>query len=129
MEELSYEEFIRLISEGTSKENALEARKNCPVNSVLNMLQGKWKNHVLFEMCAHEKVRFGGLKKALPDITNAMLTNTLRELEADGLVNRKQFNEIPPHVEYSLTEKGRDLMPIFYEIFSWGMKYNTVENS
>lgn len=68
-------------------------------------------------------------KKALPEITNVMQTNTLRELEADGLVNRKQFNEIPPHVEYSLTEKGRDLMPIFYEIFIWGMKYNAVENS
>lgn len=120
---MSYADFIELISKGTSGEDALKARQNCPVNYVLNILQGKWKNHVLFEMCAHETVRFGELKKALPEITNTMLTNTLRELEADGLVNREQFNEIPPHVEYSLTDKGRGLMPIFYEIFVWGMKY------
>lgn len=53
-----------------------------------------------------------------------MLTSALRELEADGFIHREQFNEIPPHVEYSLTEKGRDLMPIFYEIMRWGFKYD-----
>jgi len=53
-----------------------------------------------------------------------MLTATLRELETDGLVNRVQYNEIPPHVEYSLTEKGNDLLPIFYEIAKWGVKHN-----
>lgn len=120
---LSYEEFINMIKQGTPQENPLEVRKNCPVNEVLNMLQGKWKNHVLFEMCAHDTVRFGGLKKAFPEITNAMLTNTLRSLETEGLVKREQFNEIPPHVEYSLTEKGRELMPLYYEIYVWGMKY------
>ena len=52
-----------------------------------------------------------------------MLTSTLRELEKDGFITRKQFNEIPPHVEYSFTQKGRDLMPIFYEMTMWGMKW------
>ena len=52
-----------------------------------------------------------------------MLTNSLRELEADGLVSRIQFNEIPPHVEYSLTEKGNALLPIFYEMTMWGLQY------
>ena len=75
-------------------------------------------------MCAHESVRFGELKKALPEITNTMLTSTLHELEANGLVNRKQFNEIPPHIEYSLTLKGKELMPVYYEIFVWGKKYD-----
>lgn len=51
------------------------------------------------------------------------LTSALRELEADGFVHREQFNEIPPHVEYSFTERGRDLMPIFYEIMKWGVKH------
>lgn len=120
---LSYEEFINMIKQGTPQENPLEVRKNCPVNAVLNMLQGKWKNHVLFEMCAHETVRFGELKKAFLEITNAMLTNTLRSMEEEELVKREQFNEIPPHVEYSLTEKGRELMPLYYEIYVWEMKY------
>ena len=56
-------------------------------------------------------------------ITNTMLTNALKELEEDGLVHREQFNEIPPRVEYSLTEKGQDLLPVFYAISQWGMKY------
>lgn len=120
---LSYEEFINMIKQGPPQENPLEVRKNCPANAVLNMLQGKWKNHVLFEMCAHETVRFGELKKAFPEITNAMLTNTLRSLEEEELVKREQFNEIPLHVEYSLTEKGRELMPLYYEIYVWEMKY------
>jgi DNA-binding HxlR family transcriptional regulator len=52
-----------------------------------------------------------------------MLTNTLRELEADGIVIRGQFNEIPPHVEYSLSEKGQEIIPIFYEMYLWSRKY------
>ena len=68
-------------------------------------------------------MRFGELRKALSGITNTMLTNVLRDLEADGLVDRIQYNEIPPHVEYSLTDKGRDLLPVFYAITDWGLKY------
>ena len=63
------------------------------------------------------------LKKELPGIINTMLTNSLRELERDGFINRVQFNEIPPHVEYSFTEWGRDLMQIFYQIMLWGFKH------
>ena len=77
----------------------------------------------LYELCIHDTVRFGTLKKELPGITNTMLTNSLRELERDGFINRVQFNEIPPHVEYSFTERGRDLMPIFYQIMLWGFKH------
>lgn len=65
----------------------------------------------------------GELKKALTPITNAMLTNALKELEADGLVHREPYSEIPPRVEYTLTPKGRDLLPVFYAICQWGMKY------
>ena len=56
-------------------------------------------------------------------ITNTMLTTSLRELESDGLISRKQYNEIPPHVDYSFTQKGKDLLPIFYEMTKWGFKY------
>ena len=71
----------------------------------------------------HDHVRYGEFKKALPEITGSMLSTALKELEADGFIHREQFNEIPPHVEYSFTEKGRDLQPIFYAIMVWGFKH------
>ena len=90
---------------------------------VVTMLQGKWKLQVIYELIIQSPMRFGELRKALSGITNTMLTNVLRDLEADGLVDRIQYNEIPPHVEYSLTDKGRDLLPVFYAITDWGLKY------
>ena len=68
-------------------------------------------------------MRFGELKKLLKPITNTSLTNALKELEKDELVQRIQYNEMPLRVEYSLTEKGQDLLPVFYAISQWGMKY------
>ena len=117
-EVMSYEEYLEQVKFGIATESG-----NCPVTSVILMLQGKWKNQVLYELGMHDTVRFGELKKALPEVTNTMLTATLRQLEADGLIRRQQFNEIPPHVEYSLTEKGKDLSPIFYAMMVWGFKY------
>ena len=64
-----------------------------------------------------------GTEKVLKPITNTALTNALKELETDELVQRIQYNEMPLRVEYSLTEKGRDLLPVFYAISQWGMKY------
>lgn len=116
---MTYQEFKQKVKEGIFDENG-----ECPVTPVLKMLQGKWKNQVLYELCMQDTVRFGGLKKALPGITNTMLASVLKELEADGLVKREQFNEIPPHVEYSFTKKGRDLLPIFYIMMNWGFEYN-----
>ncbi|CUN75280.1 winged helix-turn-helix transcriptional regulator [Mitsuokella jalaludinii] len=115
---MSYEEYLRKVKTGI-----LTDRGNCPVTPLLKMLQGKWKAQVLYEFCIYDTVRFGVLKKDLPDITNTMLTKTLRELEADGLITRRQFNEIPPHVEYSFSSIGRDLLPVFYAIMCWGFKH------
>ena len=98
---------------------------NCPVTPVVQMLQGKWKLQILYELCIKCPMRFGELKKVLKPITNTALTNALKDLEADELVQRIQYNEIPLRVEYSLTEKGRDLLPVFYAISQWGMKYIT----
>ena len=95
----------------------------CPVTFLLNKIQGKWKNHVLYEMCIYDTVRFGTLKKDLPEITNTMLSQTLKELEKDGFITKKEFNEVPPHTEYSLTKMGKDLLPIFYEMTKLGFKY------
>lgn len=95
---------------------------DCPVRRTLELLSGKWRTHIIYELCKNNSMRFGELKKAYPHITNTMLTNTLRDLESLGIVHREQFNEIPPHVEYSLTEKGKELLPIFFEISKWGEK-------
>lgn len=115
---MSYKEFLSRVKEGIVTPSG-----NCPVAPVLLLLQGKWKSQVLYELCVNDVVRFGQLKKNLPGITNTMLTSTLRELEAEGVIVRKQFNEIPPHVEYSFSQKGKDLMPIFYAMMNWGFKY------
>ena len=117
-EVMSYEEFLQRIKTGIVTEAG-----NCPITPLLLILQGKWKNQVLYELCIKEPIRFGELKKNLVGITNTMLTNSLRELETDGLISREQFNEIPPRVEYSFTQKGRDLMPVFYAMMNWGFKY------
>lgn len=115
--QVTFEEYVKIASSSTT------ASGDCPVTSLILMLQGKWKNQVIFAMSLNDTIRFGQLKKEVAGITNTMLTNTLRELEADGLIYREQFNEIPPHVEYSLTEKGRNLFPIFYEMLKWGLHY------
>ena len=115
------------VSDGTDlaniKKGIVTKDGNCPVTPLLVMLQGRWKSQLMYEMCIYDTVRFGQLKKDLPGITNTMLTKSLRELEEDGLIHREQFNEIPPHVEYSLTEMGRDLLPVFYAIMNWGFKH------
>ena len=97
-EVMSYEEFLDRVHDGIVTPSG-----NCPVTLVMEMLQGKWKNIVLYELCIHNTVRFGELKKNLPGITNTMLTSTLRDLEDNGLIHREQYNEIPPRVEYSFT--------------------------
>ncbi len=93
---MTYEQYLRDVKKGIVTDLG-----NCPVTPLLIMLQGKWKTQILYELCIYDTVRFSVLKKDLAGITNTMLTNALRELEADGFINRVQFNEIPPHVEYS----------------------------
>lgn len=111
--ELTAEEYLdRVLTHDVSN--------NCPMRRTLELLSGKWRTHIIYELCKKPSCRFGELKRSLSGITNTMLTNTLRELESVGIVHREQFNEIPPHVEYSLTEKGRDLLPVFTELAKWG---------
>ncbi len=115
---LSFKEFSKLVSSIILTENG-----NCPVTPVISMLQGKWKLQIIYELCIKAPMRFGELKKMLGNVTNTALTNALRELEENELIHREQFNEIPPHVEYSLTDKGKDLLPVFNAIANWGLKY------
>lgn len=111
--ELTAEEYLNRIM-------TKEVSDNCPMRRTLELLSGKWRTHVIYELCKKPVCRFGELKKALPRITNTMLTATLKDLEEVGIVHREQYNEIPPRVEYSLTEKGKALLPVFTELAKWG---------
>jgi len=96
---------------------------NCPVRKGLVLFEGKWNIRVLYELIMQSPLRFGELRKSIPDISNTMLASTLKSLEEKGLVIRTQYNEIPPHVEYALSESGHALVPIFDAIGDWGTKY------
>ncbi len=98
--------------------------KNCPVQKGLKVFEGKWNARVLYELILTPMMRFGELRKAIPDISNTMLSATLRDLEERSMVHRKQFNEIPPHVEYSLTESGKAFARVFDALGEWSKQYN-----
>lgn len=104
-------------------EDINEQEKECPVKRAINLFQGKWNLRIIYELSKQEALRFGALKRAIPNISNTVLTSTLKELENQGLVLRKQFNEIPPHVEYSLTESAKELDQVFQAMRDWGNKY------
>ena len=73
-------------------------------------------------------VRFGQIKKKLDNISNVMLSKTLKELEKDGIIIRHQYNEVPPHVDYTLTEKGKDVIPALILLSEWAQKYTQEDN-
>ncbi|WP_342427685.1 helix-turn-helix domain-containing protein [Paenibacillus sp. FSL L8-0158] len=92
---------------------------DCPLTKVQKIIGGKWKIVILWFLSRGTK-RFGEIKRAFPDITQAMLTKQLRELEEDGFVHREIFREIPPRVEYSLTAHGANFVPILRSMYDWG---------
>jgi DNA-binding HxlR family transcriptional regulator len=96
--------------------------ENCPVGVVLRILGGKWKLSILCALLDGTK-RFSELRRLNPGITQRMLTNQLRELEADLIITRKIYAEVPPKVEYSLTEVGKKLQPILQQLEEWGKVY------
>lgn len=91
---------------------------------IVKMIGGKWKLRIIYMLAFHEALRYGELKRLLTPITHKMLTAQLKELEKDGLILRKDFQEIPLKVEYSMSEKGRALQPIVKEMYNWLNKYN-----
>ncbi len=91
----------------------------CPVEGALDVIGGKWKGVVMYHLLDGTK-RFNELRRMMPGVTQRMLTRQLRELEADGLVHRKVYAEVPPRVEYSLTAKGETLRDIILALKDWG---------
>ncbi|KGF26812.1 winged helix-turn-helix transcriptional regulator [Prevotella histicola] len=92
---------------------------NCPIRNVLSRVGDKWSMLVLFTLESNNNQRFKELQRNIPDISQKMLTTTLKMLESDGLILRVAFSEIPPRVEYSLTEKGESLLPLINNLISW----------
>ena len=95
----------------------------CTFELALQVIGGKWKPLILYHLGQDGTQRFSDLKRTLPAITQKMLTQQLRELEADGLVHRKVYAQVPPKVEYSLSEFGKSIMPIMESLCQWGQSY------
>ncbi|AFJ07992.1 transcriptional regulator, HxlR family [Prevotella intermedia] len=92
---------------------------NCPIRNVLSRIGDKWSMLVLFTLETNKNQRFKELQRNIPDISQKMLTTTLKMLEGDNLVHREAFPEIPPRVEYSLTDKGQSLLPLIDNLMVW----------
>lgn len=106
----------------------LKKQYHCQFELTLDIIGGKWKPLILFYIGMEEVIRYGELKKCIPNINERMLTRQLRDLEKDDLVNREVYREVPPKVEYSLTKLGKSIMPILKELKDWGVGYNQVKN-
>ncbi len=96
--------------------------KFCPVSVAQNILMGKWKLSILWTLKDKTR-RFNELQKLITTISRGVLTQQLRELERDKIINRKVYREVPPKVEYSLTEIGKSFIPIMIQIIEWGAEY------
>lgn len=100
-----------------------DGKLNCCLDTTFSIIGGKWKLVILWHLGKAGTHRYNQLRTLMPGITHKMLSQKLKELESDGLVIRQQYNEVPPRVEYSLTEKGKDTLPILEAIHVWGTKY------
>ncbi|MCY2973307.1 MAG: winged helix-turn-helix transcriptional regulator [Planctomycetota bacterium] len=102
----------------------LKVDSNYPMEVTLSVIGGKWKAVILFRLMNGSPCRFAELRRQIPGISERMLTQQLRELEQDEIVHRKVFPEVPPKVEYSITDYGKTLHPIIEVMYVWGRKYS-----
>jgi DNA-binding HxlR family transcriptional regulator len=102
---------------------------NCPLTFALTLIGGKWRLPIIWALSKNGTMRYNELKKSIYGITNMMLTQSLKELESYGIVCRKQYMEIPPRVEYSLTDNGENLIPALKALANWGKQMKNIDNS
>ena len=107
----------------TNQMNKRIIATKCPVTFTLHKMGGRWKPLIINQLLS-EKKRYGELKKSLPAISEKMLIQNLKELEADELIIRKALPVVPPHVEYSLSKSGKELSPVLLSMRKWALKYN-----
>lgn len=111
------------------EENLIFDETTCPVTATMNVLGGKWKPILINAIYFTSPARFGELKRSVIGITQSMLTSQLRELEEDGIIKRKIYAEIPPRVEYTLTDFGLSLSPVIQSMAEWGKQYWLINES
>ena len=92
---------------------------DCPIRNVLSHICGKWSLLVIYVMRQRDSIRFNALHRAIPDISQKVLTSTLRSLETDGFITRQVYAEVPPRVEYSLTDRARSFIPLVESMIAW----------
>lgn len=102
--------------------NQIDTKYHCPVEAALVVIGGKWKALILWQL-RNETLRFTQLIERLPMVSPRMLTKQLRELEEDAVIIRKVYPEVPPRVEYSLSELGRSVVPVLESLCAWGAEY------
>lgn len=102
----------------------LEKDIRCPLEYGLEVFGGKWKSRIICVLAEKGTLRYSSLRKEMTNITDAVLAAALRELQGDGIIQRRQYDEIPPRVEYSLSEKGRSVVPILQSICRWAGAYH-----
>lgn len=121
-EEMTPKEYFAKIRAGELQNTA------CPIKRLTDILGSKWATEILYQLVIHPTMRFGEFKRQIPALTNTMLANSLRKMEERGIISRTQYNEIPPRVEYSLTELGHSLQGVVFEAAKWCERYDQ-ENS
>jgi DNA-binding HxlR family transcriptional regulator len=96
----------------------------CPVEAAMDVVGGRWKGVILYHLFTRDTLRFGELRRLLPTrATQQAVTNQLREMEADGVIHREVYRQVPPKVEYSLTPLGQSLKPLMFGLCEWGKAY------
>lgn len=100
----------------------------CVLDFAFQRIGGKYKGRILWTLSKHTVMRYGELSREMSDISTKMLTQTLRELETDDLIHREMYPQVPPKVEYSLTETGKELIPFIKYLVEWGYKKMAEEN-
>lgn len=106
----------------------LEKEIRCSLEYGLNIFGGKWKSRIICVLADKQAIRYNALCKELYNITDTVLASTLKEMIADGIVERKQYNEVPPRVEYNLSPKGESVVPILKSICKWLGAYHRADN-
>lgn len=103
--------------------NEIDLVENCGMFYTLSIIGGRWKISILASLLDNEVLRYSEIKSKLPNITERMLIKQLKELQSDGLIVRKDYMEVPPRVEYSISEKGKSLESVLVTLRHWGKKY------